>query len=369
MSKISDTIKIGAIYDLKGEQSALDAPSAKGAELAVMQINNAGGLLGKKVKLLLHDGKTNLKTIHSIAESLASSGDISAVFGFSDTDQTMSAAPVLARAGICFITSGASSPKLPAQVPDWLFLACFGDNVQAAAGAEFAFAHLHKKSACILTQSDMEYTLLLSKYFKERFSEQGGIIIAEDAFVSSVDDYTGIIKKIKLLQPTPDMLYISAGPDKIGGVVRQLRTAKIEMPIMGGDSYDSPLLLKTAVDFADEIYFTTHCLLDEKHGAEIVKKFIAAYRENFSNEIPNAFSALGYDTVNLIANAIKTANSAAPKDVRDSLQKTKNLNGITGEISYHNGEAIPHKSVAIVKISNGKLSKAARLTPQKIPKP
>jgi branched-chain amino acid transport system substrate-binding protein len=116
-------IKIGAIYNLTGAQAPLDVPSANGARLAIKEINAAGGVLGRPVELLLYDGKTAAATIGNAATQLTESDKVVAMLGFSDSDQTLAAAPIAAKAGVAFVTSGATSPKLPGQVPDYLYMA------------------------------------------------------------------------------------------------------------------------------------------------------------------------------------------------------------------------------------------------------
>ena len=166
-------IKIGMLYNMTGAQASLDAPSANGAKLAAKELNAAGGVLGKKIELVAFDGKTDAATIGNSATQLAQTDKVVAMFGFSDSDMTMAAAPIAAKAGVVFVTSGATSPKLPDQVPDYLYLACFGDNVQAAAAAEYAVDAMKAKTVYLLIDKGMEYTLLLGKYFKERFVEMG----------------------------------------------------------------------------------------------------------------------------------------------------------------------------------------------------
>ena len=170
-------VRIGAIYNLTGDQSPLDAPSLDGARLAVDRINARGGLMGRRVELLERDGQTNEADVKRAAASLVASG-CSAIIGLSDTDQVLAAAPIAARAGVPFVTSGATSPRLPKQVPNWLFLACFGDNAQAAASAQFATDQLGARTAAILYDEDMDYTRLLAKYFERSFRAQGGNVVA-----------------------------------------------------------------------------------------------------------------------------------------------------------------------------------------------
>ena len=362
-------VKIGMIYNMTGSQASLDSPSANGAKLAAKEINAAGGVLGKKISLVAYDGKSDAATIANSATQLAQSDKVVAMLGFSDSDMVMAAAPVAAKAGIVFVTSGATSPKLPDQVPDYLYLACFGDNVQAAAGAEYAFDTLKVKTAYLLIDKGMEYTLLLGKYFKERFTELGGTITLEDTYQGGDKDFSAQITKLKGQKKSSDLLYIAAGPDDIGTVVKQFRDAGVKKPIMGGDGYDTPLLVQVAGAGAENVYFTTHSLMDSELGTDAVKKFIAAYQAEYKNPPENAFAGLGYDTVKLIADAIKRANSADPKAIRTALQGTKDLAGVTGAISYQPGSRIPQKGVTVILVKGGKFTLAQEVVPQKVPAP
>ncbi len=365
----STTIKIGAIYNLTGAQASLDAPSANGAKLAIKEINDAGGVLGRNLELVLYDGKTEAATIGNAATQLVESDKVVAMLGFSDTDMTLAAAPIAAKAGIVFVTSGATSPKLPDQVPDYLFMACFGDNVQAAAGAEYAYNTLQAKTTYLMIDKGMEYTLLLGKYFKERYTELGGKIVLEDTYQTGDKDFSAQITKLKALGSLPDMLYIASGPDDVGTIVKQFRDAGVDKPIVGGDGYDTPLLVEIAGPGAENTYFTTHSLMDAQLGTDAVKKFIAAYQAEYKTPPENAFAGLGYDTVKLLADAIKRANSAEPKAIREALATTKDLKGVTGAITFQPGSRIPQKGVTIILVKGGKFTLAAEVVPQKVPTP
>ncbi|MCL4466940.1 MAG: ABC transporter substrate-binding protein [Chloroflexi bacterium] len=362
-------IKIGAIYNLTGAQASLDAPSANGAKLAVKEINAAGGVLGRQVELVLYDGKTDAATIGNAATQEIETDKVVAMMGFSDTDMVMAAAPIAAKAGIVFVTSGATSPKLPSQVPDILFLAAFGDNVQAAAGAEYAYNTLKAKTTYLLIDKGMEYTLLLGKYFKERFTELGGQVVLEDTYQTGDKDFSAQITKVKALGTMPDMLYIASGPDDVGTIVKQFRDAGIGKAIFGGDGYDTPLLVQIAGKGADNTYFTTHSLMDASLGTDAVKKLIAAYQAEYNTPPENAFAGLGYDTVKLIVDAIKRAGSVDPKAIRDALQATKDLPSVTGTITFQPGSRIPQKGVTIILVKDEKFTLAAEVVPEKVPAP
>ena len=365
----SGPIKIGVIYNVTGAQASIDAPSYNGAKLAEKEVNAAGGVLGRQVQIVFYDGKSDATVIGNSATQLAETDKVVAMMGSSDSDMTLAGAPIAAKAGIVFVTSGATSPKLPQQVPDWLFLACFGDNVQAAAGAEYMFKTLGLKTAYLLYDQGTEYTKVLSAYFKVRFAELGGQIVLEDVFQAGDKDYSAQITKLKGNATQPDFLYIGSGPDDVGTIVKQFRDSGIETPIMGGDGYDTPLLVQIAGAGSRNVYFTTHSLMDKNVGSDSVKKFMAAYEAEYKTPPEVAFAGLGYDAFKLIVDAIKRAGSTDPKAIRDSLVTTKDLPGVTGTLSFVGGSRVPQKAVSVILVVDQKLTLAAEVVPEKVPAP
>jgi branched-chain amino acid transport system substrate-binding protein len=363
------SVKIGAIYNLSGAQSALDRPSLRGAQLAVKQLNAAGGVLGRQVELITYDGKTDPDTVRQQTEKIVSTERLAALIGLSDTDMVLAAAPVAAKAQKVFLTSGATSPRLPQQVPEYLFLACFGDNVQAAAGAEYAFATLRAKTVYLLFDDNMEYARLLGHYFKTRFLELGGEIVLEDSYKGKNPDLSSHLRKFTALTRPPDLLYIAAGPEDAGRIVKLIRDAGIVTPIMGGDGFDTSLLLQLAGEDANNTYYTTHVLLDDEAGGKQVKEFMAAYKAEYQVPPEHAFAALGYDTVLLLADAIKRAGTDTSPAIRQALQNTKNWQGVTGSISFADDSRIPQKTVSIVQVKDRRLTLAASVLPQHVPSP
>jgi branched-chain amino acid transport system substrate-binding protein len=365
----AEMIKIGMIYNFTGAQASLDVPSANGAKLAAKEINATGGVLGEQIELVTFDGKTDAETIGKAATQLIETDKVVAILGFSDTDMVMAAAPIAAKAGIVFVTSGATSPKLPSQVPDYLYLACFGDNVQAAAAAECAVNKMDAKSAYLLIDKGMEYTLLLGKYFKERFIELGGSIVLEDNYQTGDKDFSAQITKLKKMATMPDILFISSGPDDVGTIVKQFRDVGIDNPIFGGDGYDTPLLIQIAGSGAENVYFTTHSLMELEGGTDAVKQFISAYQAEYKTPPENAFAGLGYDTLKLIVDAIKRAGSTDSAAIREALQATKDLQGVTGSITFQPGSRIPQKGVSIIQVKDGKFTLMSEWVPEKVPAP
>ena len=205
-----EPLLLGAVYNSSGVQAGLDVPSSQGARLAVAQVNQNGGVLGRRVLLEIRDGQSKAEIVkHKTAELLGLSPEPVALFGLSDTDLVLAAAPLAAQSKRVFLTSGATSPKLPTQVPDYLFLACFGDNVQASAAAEWAFKDRTAAKAVVLYDSSRTYTKLLQQYFQSRFLQLGGNVVAHRSFTSA-----DLVESIDEL-PDADLIFLAAESPKI----------------------------------------------------------------------------------------------------------------------------------------------------------
>ena len=356
-------IIIGATYNLTGGQQDLDIPSSQGARLAVDETNATGGVLGRPVKLVVVDGQTKQSVIaQETAKILEDQPAVAGLIGFSDTDMVLAAAPVAAKNMRVFLTSGATSPKLPQQVPDYLFLACFGDNVQAAAGAEWAIRSLKARTVVVLYRETSSYAKLLHGYFRARFKELRGRVLAVRPY--TIDTLKVAVKNL----PRAGLVYLAAQPEEVPAAIAAIRGAGITVPILGGDGLDIGSAWKQ-VTRADNIYFTTHAYLGADNPDARVQAFRALYANAHPGREPDAFTALGYDAARLLMAAIRSAGSAEPEAVRKALAATHDFPGVTGAISYRNGSRIPAKSVSIIAVAQGQQTLAASVLPGKIPAP
>jgi branched-chain amino acid transport system substrate-binding protein len=364
----SEPIKVGGGFALTGDESSLDLPAANGAKLAAKEINAADGVLGHQIDLISHDTQYKMDLTAQVAKQFVEQDKVVGVIGFTDTDSVLAAGPTIQKAGLPFITAGATSPKIPTQVGDKMFLACFGDNVQAAAGAEYAFKNFGK-TAYLLEDKGVEYTTLLAAYFKARFTELGGTIVLEDQYDDKATDFSAQATKLKALAQQPDFYYIAAMPYNVGPVVKQFRDVGLNAPIVGGDGYDTPDLVSTAGKAAENVFFSTHALMDAQGGTDGIKKFIAAYKSEYGHDPENAFAALGYDAMYLFADALKRAGSTDPNAITQAIKATKNFPGITGSISFSADSNVPQKGVTIIAIKDGKFTLGAEVVPEKVPAP
>jgi branched-chain amino acid transport system substrate-binding protein len=356
-------VVIGAIYNLTGGQQNLDIPSSRGARLAVDLANERGGVLGRQATMIVADGETKPEIIAAkTRELIADRPEIAGLIGLSDTDMVLAAAKVAAERSLVFLTSGATSPLLPEQVPEYLFLACFGDNVQAAAGAEWAYDTLKARTVAVLFREDSTYTQLLHGYFETRFKELGGKVLAVESYRLDPSDISAKVAKL------PKAIYLAALPDGVALVVPALRNAGIETPILGGDGLDIGEAWK-GIDTASKVYFTTHAYLGADNPAPAVKEFRAAFARAYPGKEPDAFAALGYDAARLLMAAIESAVSTEPQAVREGLTRTKDFPGVTGNITFAAGNRIPLKSVTIMQVDSGGQKFEAEILPRQVPPP
>ena len=356
-------IKVGALWNVTGSMSSIDAPGLNGMQLAADQINAAGGLLGQQIELVIIDGKGDQTAIANAASRMVDVDQVSIVGGINDSTFALAAGPIFQDAGIPFVIAGATLPDLPEQIGDTAFLVPFGDNIQGYAGAEFAFNDLAAKTVYILYDTAYDYSVALQGFFAERWSNIAGAesILLTDTYKSGDKDFSAQIARLQALETQPDVLYIAAVPDDVGNLVQQIRGAGIMQPIVGGDGWDTNLLIEVGGEAAENTYFTTHVSLS--NNAESVSNFVTAYTEKYGNAPENAFAALGYDTMGLIADAITRAGSTDGAAVKAALAATNGFSGVTGTVTYAEGSRVPNKSVTVIKVEGGQFTFAKEVTP------
>ncbi len=356
-------IKVGALWNVTGSMSSIDAPGLNGMQLAADEINAAGGVLGQQIELVVIDGKGDQTAISNAASRMVDVDGVSVVGGINDSTFALAAGPIFQDAGIPFVIAGATLPDLPEQIGDTAFLVPFGDNIQGYAGAEFAFNDLGAKTAYVLYDTAYDYSVALQGFFVERWTELAGAdsVLLTDTYKSGDKDFSAQLARLQALETPPDVLYIAAIPDDVGNLVQQIRGAGFMQPIVGGDGWDTPLLTEVGGEAAENTYFTTHVSLS--NSAENVTKFVEAYTAKYGNAPENAFAALGYDTMLLIADAITRAGATDGAAIQAALAATDGFNGVTGTIAYTDGSRVPNKSVTVIKVEGGAFTFAKEVTP------
>jgi branched-chain amino acid transport system substrate-binding protein len=358
-------VRLGAVYGLTGDWSPFDVPSTRGAQLFVKHANARGGVLGRPLALVVRDTEGNIdKAAEAVGSLIAEHPDMPAIFGLSESDPVIAAAKLAATDRRIFVTSGATSPKLPSQVPTWLFLACFGDNVQAAAAAEYAYDKLNARSASVAYDDSHTYTRLLQGYFIDSFKALGGEIrsVVKLAGAEDLANATGD------LAPADIVFLAAETPPEAYAGVQTLRAAGFAQPIVGGDGFDGETVWSQDPDLED-VYYSTHAYFGGDHPSPEAVAFREAYMAEYDGVEPGSFAGLGYDAAGLLAAAIEKAGSTETQAVLDALSTLQNFHGVTGTISFVDGSRIPLKSVTIIRVADGKRNFAEQIVPAHVANP
>lgn len=356
------TVKLGALYNLTGGMSSIDSPACRGSLLAAKLLNEKGGLLnGSRLELMVIDTKTDPMAAVKGAEKLVAV-PVTAGLGYNDSDSVLAAAPMFEKHAVPFLTSGATDPELPKKIGRFMFMTPFGDNDQAYAMADFAYKTLKARNVVVWINESTVFTRVLAKFFKERYLALGGKIVDEELFKSDQKDFSDAIGRLKNLSPQPDAVFISGNPENAVPTVQQLRESAIKLPILSGDGFDADLLARLPrPKDADGVYFATHAYFDSKRP-EVVG-FVKAYKEEYGKAPENSFAALGFDAVNLLANAIERAGSTESKAVAKALAETREFKAVTGDISFTRPSRVPVVPVGIVAVKNQKYHLMTTWTP------
>lgn len=349
-----DKILIGAAMCLTGIQAPLDEPQLKGAQVAVDYLNKNGGILGKQVELINLDGKSDPVTVGNNTIELVQKG-AAAIIAPSDFDFGGPASREAQKAGIVGISPCASSPLYGSDaLGDLQFTMSMWNTTMGAAAAEYAYNELGYKTAYVVTDTFIDYTKSLSRYFIEAFKQLGGEVYAEDTYVQGDQDFSAQLARIKALEKQPDFLYISSYMPDLGMIIRTIREAGITTPIIGGDSYDDPGLFEAVgADYGNDITWTTHSWMTRDASPEMAL-FLDEYKAKFNEEPEAMFTVAGWDVVMVLAQAMEKAGTTEGKAVAKAMEEME-FNLLTGKLDWATAEEghETYKDVCMVELVKG----------------
>jgi branched-chain amino acid transport system substrate-binding protein len=363
-------ILIGGAVCLTGVQAPLDEPGFKGAQVAVKQINDAGGLLGEGVRFLNIDGKSDPVTVGNAAVELIDQG-AQLIVAPCDFDFGGPASREAQAAGIVGISMCASDPLYSSwSLGDKQFTLSMWNTTMGATAAEYAFDERGWKTAYVVTDQFIAYTKSLSKYFIEHFQALGGEVLLEDTYTNGDNDFSAQLARLQALGERPDVIFISSYGTDIATIIRSIREVGIDSPVMGGDSYDDAAIHEALGErFGSEIYFVTHSWMGPEAHPDM-PKFIEAYTEMFGEPPGTAFVATGYDTIMLMAKAVEIAGTTDGDAVAKALTSNE-FDLLTGKLTYRSAEEghMPDKAAVLVALDQGKPRFIGWRTPKNPPAP
>jgi branched-chain amino acid transport system substrate-binding protein len=352
------TIHVGLIAELSGDLPAVGASSRTAAELAVKEVNDAGGLTvgGKayRVELAIEDNASKADQAAAAAQKLASDTDIVAIVGPNASLGAIPAAEIAESARIVLITPWSTNPKttLDARTgapKKYVFRACFTDPFEGRVLAKFALDTLKAKKAAILYDQSSEAPKSQSELFKTIFTESGGTVVASETYTTGDKDFSAQLTKIK--QSEPDIVFLPAYYNDVPLVVQQAKRVGVTAPFLGSDAWSSPDLIKLSENAVEGFYFCNHYAPDV--ATPEATKFIQTYTAAHSRA-PDDVAALTYDAFGLLFEALKGAGKVDRQAVRDALAKIPAYTGVTGTMRFSEGSGDPIKSAVMLQIRGGK---------------
>ncbi len=365
--KDSDTVKIGVIAELTGDVPAVGASCKNAAELAVKEINDAGGIqLGDKkfkVELIIEDNAGKADQSASSAQKLITQQNVTAIVGPNASRYALPAAEIAESGKTVLITPWSTAPKATLDSKTnaskkYVFRACFIDPFQGGVLAKFALDNLKLKKAAVLYDVASEYNKGIAEIFKDIYEKNGGQIVAFETYTTNDKDFSSQLTKIK--KAGPDMIFLPNYYSEVPLQIQQAKRLGLNVPFIGSDSWGSEELLKLCGKDCEGYYFSTHYAADA--AGDVTKKFIAAYKARY-NTTPDDVAALTYDSFGLLFQSIKTAGKNDRQAVRDALARIPQYEGVTGNMQFKEGSGDPVKSAVILKIQDGKFGWFANAKP------
>jgi branched-chain amino acid transport system substrate-binding protein len=355
-AKDTGPIVIGSYLSMTGTMATFGITTEQGEKMAIEEINAAGGIKGRKLELVVLDDQGKADEAGNTVTRLIDVNDAVALIGEVASTLSLVGGRIAQKRGIPMVSPSSTNPKVT-EVGDYVFRVCFLDPFQGRVMAKFAHENLKLSKVAIFKDIRNDYSLGLSDAFKKAFTEMGGQIVAEESFSAGDTEFSAQLTKLK--GTAPEGIYVPGYYTEVGTIARQARRLGITVPLMGGDGWESPELRRIGGKDVIGSYFSNHFAHDNPTPS--AKKFIEAYEAKFHEAAP-ALSALGYDAVMVIAEAMKRAPVITPKAIRDELAKTKDYDAVTGRLTL-DAQRNPVKPAVILKVTESGEAFAAEIAP------
>jgi branched-chain amino acid transport system substrate-binding protein len=340
-----EPVRIVAIFSQTGIAAAHNEPLIPMVQLAVEEINGAGGILGRPIQLILLDNQSTPIGSRVAAEE-AVRLKAAAVVGAHWSSHSLAMAPVLQQAGIPMISPGSTNPEVT-RMGSYIFRACFLDSFQGVAMATFAIQDLKARTAVVVRNIDEAYSVMLAGYFKNAFIKGGGQVLLDEGYRGKAIDFSDIIKKVKR-QP-PDVIYLPGYTRDSGLFIKQAVKMEVRSIFLGGDAWDE--IEQIAGDAINGSYQSApwHPQVPFPKSVYLQNR----YRRKFMRNIDNVSAPLAFDAVMLLADAMKRAASLSGEEIRQALAQTANFQGATGIFTFDENGDPKNKDVIIIQFKEG----------------
>ena len=342
-----ETIKIGEFASLTGKEAAFGQNAHKGTLLAIEEANAAGGVLGRPLELLTEDDQSKAGESATVVKKLISRDKVIAVLGEITSGRTLEAAPICQNAKIPLISPGATAPEVTTK-GNYIFRVCFVDPFQGTVMAKFARDSLRIRRVAVLSSVSSAQSVGLAKFFRERFTAEGGTVVLEQKYGEGDKDFRAQLTAIKAAGV--EGVFVPGYYAEAALICKQARELGLAVPLFGVDGWESPELIQIGGAAVEGAYFSTHYSPENQSPAVVA--FNGRFRQRWGLDT-NALSALGYDSAMVLIDALRRAGTTDAAKLRDALAATKDFAGATGRITFDE-QRNPTKSAVVLTVKNGR---------------
>lgn len=366
-SSTSNTIQIGGIAELTGDLPAVGASYKNAAEMAVKEVNDAGGLevggTRYQINLKMEDNGGKADQSAAVATKLITQDQVVAIIGPNASRYAIPAAEIAETNQVTLISPWSTSPLLTrvgttTDFKKYVFRTAFVDDFQGQVVAKFAQDTMGARKAAVLYDIASESNKGIAEVFKASFSARGGQIAAFETYTTGDKDFTAQLTKIKATNP--DVIFLPNFYTEVPLQVQQAKRLGIKAPILGSDAWSSEELLTLCGADCDGYYFSRHYAAD--NATATARKFIENYQARY-NAVPDDVAALTYDSFQLLFTALKNAGKVDRQAVRDAVANLSDFEGVTGTMKFREGSGDPVKSAVFLQIRNGKFVFYSNVSP------
>lgn len=352
-----DGLVIGYAAAVTGGLAPYDSPD--GVSCRVDQINEAGGINGKPVKLLIRDTKSDPVTAANVGQELIDAG-ADVLFGPPTDDGLIPIAGMAIAQGIPVLSVGSTQPAFPQASPDNGYLVPYGDNASAAAAAELAYAAGHRKAALMIAHDVGAYSLVTPEYFAQAFEKLGGQIVGRVAYHHGLADYTPQVTEISNMADKPDVIFAAILVPDAGVLLRTLASADVSLPVYGTDGFDDPSLIPVSGGGSGLVTFITHGFPSE--GSRLKEFYDDCTKRGY--KVQNIFFGLGGESVEVVKTAVEAAGSFEPSEINAAIREIEGMKGIVSDsVTYKGQNGTPLKQMVAIQIKDGAFVEVAKPIP------
>lgn len=323
--KKSDAIKIGVAGPMTGDQSKMGMDFKNGVTLAVEEWNARGGLLGKKIEVVVSDDQHDPKQAVSVANKMMNEG-VAGVIGHFNSSCSIPASDVYNRSGVPMISPGSTNPQLTEKGYRGVFRVCGRDDQQGRVAADFVTGQLRLKRVAVL-HDKTTYGQGLADEFRKALGDRTEVVFY-GGIVQGDKDFKGVLTTVK--GKNPELILFGGIYPEAGLMVRQAKELGLQAPFMSGDGSIDPKFIEIAGAKAAEGTYLTFSP-DPQH-IPTAREFVENYRKKFGELGP--YSIYAYDAAQIMLSAMKEANSTDGKLVMEKLHSME-FSGALGTIRFN----------------------------------